>query len=205
MNIQSKENINELNSKETWKVLYNKELNCKKNVLEYIELVKILKQEPVNKEQIQDTYTFIYNSIDEMANNIKPNTIMHLKNQLKNQLGKYVSNKDPKPINHFIEFFKKAYPEKMRKKDFTWVLMDINKTTDEQIWNTLAYINTVCIKERVRLTSDQKKDIIEMIEKLVNRKNIKYINQVKSLEKLLKSLNIKVVNSNEKFKVIKNR
>lgn len=205
MNIQAKENIRGLKSKEIWKFLYNKELNCKKNVLEYIELVKILKQEPVDKEQIQDTYTFIYNSIDEMANNIKPNTIMHLKNQLKSQLGKYVSNKDPKPIDNFIEFFKRAYPEKMRRKDFTWVLMDKNKITDEQIWTTLTYINTVCIKERLVLTIDQRKDTIEMIKKLVHRGNIKYVNQVKSLEKLLKTLNIRVVNSKEKFKVIKNR
>ena len=30
--------------KEIWKVLYNKELNCKKNILEYIGITKVLKQ-----------------------------------------------------------------------------------------------------------------------------------------------------------------
>lgn len=203
MTIKSKEKLNGLSAKETLGLLYNKELNCKKNVLEYIEFMKILKQEPIDKEQIQENYTFIYNSIDEMANNIKPNTIMYLKNQLKSQLGKYVSNKDPKPVNHFIEFFKKAYPAKMRRKDFTWVLMDINKITDEQIWNTLTYINTFCIKERNELTTEQKNHIIDMVKLLVDRNNTKYVNQVKSLEKLLKKLNIKVVNSKDKFKVIK--
>lgn len=203
MNIESKEKLNGLSAKDTWGLLYNKELNCKKNVLEYIEFMKILKQEPIDKDQIQENYTFIYNSIDEMAGNIKPNTIMYLKNQLKSQLGKYVSNKDPKPVNHFIEFFKKAYPEKMRRKDFTWVLMDINKITDEQIWNTLTYINTSCIKDRIRLTTKEKEHIIDMVKLLVNRGNIKYVNQVKSLEKLLRILYIKVVNSKDKFKVIK--
>ena len=203
MNIETKEKLQGLSAEDTWTLLYNKELNCKKNILEYIDIVKILKQEPIDKEQIQENYTYIYNSIEGIASNIKPNTIMHLKNQLKSQLGKYVSNKDPKPINYFIEFFKKAYPEKMRKKDFTWVLMDINKITDEQIWVTLTYINTSCIKDKLKLSYEEKEHIVDMINNLVARGNVKYINQVKSLERLLKILNIKVVNSKDKFKVIK--
>ena len=30
--------------------------------------------------------------------------MMFLKNKLKSQLGKYVKNKDPMPMNYFIEF-----------------------------------------------------------------------------------------------------
>jgi len=191
-----------LDAKEIWKVLYNKELNCKKNILEYIDITKVLKQGNVTNEQIQDTYTLIYSSIEDMGSAIKFNTIMHLKNQLKAQLGKLVKEKDPKPINYFIEFFKEAYPANFRKKDFTWVLMDINKITDEQIWTTLTYINRWSLKDKNnKLDENQKKDTIKMVELLINRNNIKYVNQVKSLEKLLDVLNIKIVAFNDKFKV----
>jgi hypothetical protein len=118
---------------------------------------------------------------------------MYLKNQLKAQLGKYVNEKDPKPINHFVEFFKEAYPENNRRKDFTWVLMDIRKISDEQIWTTLTYINAWCIKGN-KLSESQKKDIIKMIEVLISKKNLKYINQLKSLENLRNGLNIKFMN-----------
>ena len=91
-NIEEKKAINfeGLNANEIWQGLYNKELNCKKNILEYIEITKVLKSDDVKSSQIQDTYTLIYTSIDKMNTIIKPNTIMHLKNQLKAQLGKHV-------------------------------------------------------------------------------------------------------------------
>jgi hypothetical protein len=190
-----------LDAKEAWEALYGKELNTKKNILEYIEITKIFKQENIPSEKIQDTYTFIYNAIEAMSGIIKVNTKMYLKNQLKAQLGKYVVEKDPKPINHFLEFFKEAYPANNRRKDFTWVLMDINKITDEQIWTTIAYINGWCLRDNNKLDENQKKDIIKMIELLVGRNNIKYINNIRSLEKLLSSLNIKIIAIRDRFKV----
>ncbi|MGL4773020.1 MAG: hypothetical protein ACRC2K_05575, partial [Clostridium sp.] len=90
-------------------------------------------------------------------------------------------------------FFKEAYPPNNRKKDFTYVLMDFNRITEEQIWNTLIHINSITLKDR-RLSSEEKKDIIEMVEKLLASKNIKMVNQVKSLTKLHKALGIAVVN-----------
>ena len=193
--------IEELDAKEIWRILYNKELNTKKNILEYIDIIKVLKQDNIPSQVIQDTYTFIYNTIEELGGTIKVNTKMYLKNQLKAQLGKYVKEKDPKPVNYFIEFFKEAYPANNRRKDFTWVLMDIKKITDEQIWTTLTYINAWCLKENNELDHNQKKDIIKMVELLVSRNNIKYINNVRSLEKLLNSLNIKIVTLKDGFKV----
>lgn len=193
--------IEALNAKEIWEKLYNKELNCKKNILEYIEITKILKQESISSEKVQETYNYIYDSIEKMASGIKPNTIMHLKNQLKAQLGKYVNEKDPKKESHFIKFFKKAYPANNRRKDFTWVLMDINKITEEQIWTTLTYINRECLKSDYKLSIEEKIDIIKMVEKIISKNNIKYINQVKSLEKLLNLLDIKIINLKEGFKV----
>jgi hypothetical protein len=190
-----------LDAKGVREKLFNKELNTKKNILEYIEITKILKQGNIPEEMIQDTYTFIYNAIDKMGGTIKVNTKLHLKNQLKAQLGKYVKEKDPKPINHFIEFFKEAYPANNRRKDFTWVLLDVSKITDEQIWTTIAYINAWSLKEENRLDESQKKDIVEMVKLLVRRNNIRYINNVRSLEKLLSILNIKIVSINNKFLV----
>lgn len=189
---------------ELWKKLFGKELNTKKNILEYIAMTKILKQENVPEERIQETYNFIYNSVENLGGSIKVNTKMYLKNQLKAQLGKYVKEKDPKPKNHFIEFFKEAYPENNRRKDFTWVLMDITKITDEQIWTTLSYIHSWLLKEGNHLEEEQKKDIVKMVELLVKRKNIKYVNNARSLEKMLASLNIKIVSVNNGFRV-KNR
>lgn len=191
-------NINGLDGQEIWQKIYGKELNSKKNVLEYIEMTKILKKDP-DIFQIESTYNFIYKKIDEMADKIKPNTIMYLKNTLKSQLGKYVFDKDPKIENNFIKFFKEAYPEGHRRKDFTWVLMDLNKIALEQIWTTLTYINRECITNNLILTDDDKKDIVEVTRKLVDSQNIKYINNLKSLDKLNRILNIKIVENRNKF------
>ena len=195
--------LENLSAEEIWEKLYNKELNCKKNILEYIDITKILKKENVEPEKIQETYNLIYDSIDKMAADIKPNTIMYLQNELKAQLGKYVVIKEPKIENTFIKFFKEAYPAETRRKDFTWVLMDINKIADEQIWNTLIHINRSYIGNSIRLSSEEKSDIIKMVIKLVKKNDIKYINQIKSLSKLLNNLQIKVINVNDKFKVKK--
>lgn len=183
------------------KKLYGKELDCKKNILEYIDITKVLKKENANKDQITDTYNYIYDHIEGLKESIKPNTMMFLKNGLKSQLGKYVKDKDPKGVNHFIEFFKEAYPENNRRKDFTWVLMDINSITEEQIWTTLTYINRELLNNELSLASEQKKDIIEMVEKLVSKSNIKYINSLRSLKRLTDELKINIVSVGQGFKV----
>lgn len=194
-------NLENLNGEEIWEKLYNKELNCKKNILEYIEMTRILIKEQVEIYQIESTYNFIYRNIDKMSDKVKPNTIMFLQNKLKAQLGKYVSVKDPKMQSTFLEFFKEAYPKGERRKDFTWVLIDINNISEEQIWNTLIYINRQCLSEELILEDEEIDDIIEMIEKLVKKNNIKYINDVRSLDTLNHILNIKIVKENERFKV----
>lgn len=205
-NIEGKEvqaKLENLNAVELWKQLFGKELNTKKNILEYIELTKLLKKQELPEENIQDTYNFIYNSIENLSGAVKVNTKVHLKNQLKAQLGKLIKEKDPKPVNYFIEFFKEAYPEHKRRKDFTWVLTDISKIADEQIWTTLAYIHRWLLKEENQLNDSQIRDIVKMVELLVRRKNVKYINNVRSLEKLLSALNIKIASVNNGFMVKK--
>lgn len=193
-------NFENLSGEEIWEKLYNKELTCKKNILEYIEMTRILIKEQVEVYQIESTYNFIYRSIDKMSDKVKPNTIMFLQNKLKAQLGKYVSVKDPKIQSTFLEFFKEAYPKGERRKDFTWVLIDINNISEEQIWHTLTYINRECLEGFI-LDDDEINDIIEMIEKLISKNDIKYINDVRSLEILNNILNIKIVKEKDKYKV----
>lgn len=195
-------NLKELNAIEIWGKLYNKELNSKKNILEYIDITRVLKKENAKEEQIKDTYDFIYDHIEGLKDSIKPNTMMYLKNSLKSQLGKYVKEKDPKPVNYFIEFFKEAYPVSARKKDFTWVLMDISNITEEQIWTTLVYINRECINNSITLNTDEKKDIIKVIERLISKNNIKYINDLRTLKQLTDALDIGIVSVGKVFKIM---
>ena len=173
------------------KDIYGKELNTKKNILDSIQVIKSKKDE-LTEEEMQELYTEVYNSIENMITIVKTNTIMYLKNNLKKELSKYVKDIDPKKENTFIEFFKGAYPNNKRKKDFTWVLMDINRITEEQIWETLTYINRICLKGE-RINSEQKKDTLDMISKLLKSKDMKYINGIKSLEKLTDVLKIKII------------
>jgi len=190
-----------LTAHEIWGKLYNQELNSKKNILEYIDMTRVLKKGNASDEQIKDTYNYIYTHIDGLKDSIKPNTIMYLKNNLKSQLGKYVKEKDPKPINYFIEFFKNAYPENSRRKDFTWVLMDINSISEEQAWTTLTYINRECLSSCLELSSAQKKDIIEVIKKMVAKGNVKFINNMRSLKQFTDILGINIINDGKGFKV----
>lgn len=200
MTIENDINLEDLDGNEILQAIYGKELNCKKNILEYISLIKDLKKYNLTGEQMQETYTLIYKGIDNMATIVKPNTIMFLKNDLKSNLAKYVKDRDPKELNYFFEFFKSAYPPKMRKKDYTWTLMDINRITNEQIWHTLTYINAWCLDGN-RLSVDEKEDIIKMVDILVKSNKVKYINQIKSLEKLNKVLKLKIISKNNKFEL----
>ncbi len=190
-----------LSAVEIWKKLYNNELTTKKSILEYIELTKILKKANVDERQIIDTYNYIYNCIEKMKNNVKPNTMMYLKNNLRGQLGKYVVDKDPKPLNHFVELFKEAYPENNRRKDFTRVLNDLNSISEEQLWTTLVYINKECLNNNLTLDSDQKKDIIDVIKYQVKKNNKRLITKLRSLVLLNDVLDISIVSEGQGFKV----
>lgn len=190
---------------EIWEKLYNKELNTKKHILEYIEITKVLKKENVNENQIIDTYNYIYNQIEGLKTSVKPNTMMYLKNTLKSQLGKYVIEKDPKPINHFVEFFKEAFPEGNRRKDFTRVLNDVNSISEDQLWTTLTYINKECLNNDLDLDSNQTKDIVDVIKNAVRKNNMKFITKLRSLILINDMLNISIVKDGDKFKVKHNR
>ena len=186
--------------KEIWQKLYNKELNCKKNILEYIELTNVLKKNHAGQDAITNTYNYIYENIEGLGDAVKPNTIMFLKNTLKTHLGKYVTEKDPNVTNYFIEFFKEAYPKDKRRKDFTWVLMDINNITEEQVWVTLTYINKEVINNDLRLIAEHKRDIIDAIGIVIKKGNIKFINNIRSLSPLTGILKLKIVKVGNTYK-----
>lgn len=191
-----------LTANEIWEKLYNKELNTKKHILEYIDITRVLKKEIVNEDQIKETYNFIYDHIEELKDSVKPNTMMFLKNNLKSQLGKYVKDKDPKPVNHFIEFFKEAYPDDKRRKDFTRVIMDLDSISDDQLWTTLTLINREILNNDLDLNSDQIEDIVEVIEKSIKKNNNnKFTIKLRSLKNLTDKLNISIVSVGEIFKI----
>ncbi len=194
-----KSEFEELTAEQTWEKLYGKKLNCKKHILEYIEITRILKTESVSQEKIEETYHYIIESIDGLSD-IKPNTMMHLKNTLNTQLGKFVKE-DPDSINHFIEFFKLAYPEKKRRKEFTMVLMDLSVISADQVWTTLTYINREYISRNVKLTFEQKNDIKDVIKLSVSKNNIKFINKVRSLRQLTDYLRIRIDQTGNNFRV----
>ena len=184
------------------KELYGEELRTKKDVLQYIEMAKILKKtEGVPDSLKEGTYKLISDSIDNMHGKVKPNTIMFLKNQLKTDLGKLVKGKEEFEESSFIKFFKRAYPEGKRTKSFTYVIQDNSMILDEQIWTTLTYINRESMRGQLFLSAQEKKEIIEMIGKLMDKGNIKYVNQVKSMDKLLRKLNIKIVEGDNGFEI----
>ena len=62
---------------------------------------------------------------------------MHLKNQGKSQLGRYVEKLDSKPENHFIGFFKEVYPEKQRRKEKRYYSSDqtVFKSLQQNVHN----------------------------------------------------------------------
>ena len=191
-----------LTANEIWEKLYNKELNTKKHILEYIDITRVLKKDIVNEGRIIETYNFIYDHIEDLKDSVKPNTMMFLKNNLKSQLGKYVIDKDPKPVNHFIEFFKEAYPDDKRRKDFTRVLMDVDSVSDDQLWTTLTLINREILNNDLDLNSDQIKDIVDVIEKSIKKNNNnKFTTKLRSLKDLTDKLNISIVSVGEIFKI----
>lgn len=199
--LTEKSQFEELNAVETWEKLYNKELNCKKHILEYIDITKILKKKNVSHQKIEDTYNYIYESIDGLKDSIKPNTTLHLKNTLKSQLGKYVKEKDPNTENHFIEFFEKAYPKDKRRKDFTRVLVDVDSISEDQLWTTLTYINKEYLNNNLRLDAIQKNDIANVVKTVVSRNNIKFITKLRSLRQLTDHLKIRIEKEGKNFKV----
>lgn len=187
----------------SWEQLYAKPLDCKKNILEYIDIIEQYSKNQLNKEEIEENYALIEDSIIAMSERIKPNTILQLRKALDGKLGQFKTHKIDEEQDCFLKFFQQAYPKNKRYKDYTWVLMDINRISDEQLLHTLKYINAWCFKNK--LTEKEKKAIIDKVGRLVERTSLKYINQLKSLEGLNKGLGIKIIENNNRFEIIRHK
>ncbi|MGL5676098.1 MAG: hypothetical protein ACRDDX_06780 [Cellulosilyticaceae bacterium] len=175
-------------------------LETKKAILDRIAEVKQEEKNGASVEALEAEYEVIIQAIEAMKGKVKPNTIAYLRTQLKNTLGKYEPYIEEK-VDHFIEFFKEAYPDGKRRKDYTVVLIDKNKITVDQILQTLKYINGYCLKNRI--SYEVKKDIFPMIEKVAKTDSLRHINQVRSMEGIRKALKIKIISTPQGHKVVK--
>lgn len=174
-------------------------LNTKKAILEYIDEAQKMGKEGTDPLRMEEIYTEIYNAIEAMNDNVKANTIVFLKNELKKGLGKYQTVDPNSKTDYFMEFFKQAYPEGKRRKEYTYTLVDPSKITVEQIVETLKYINGYCKEERI--SQDEKKAIIPMIEKVAKTDSLKHINQVRSMEYLRNAVRVRIEKSPKGHKV----
>lgn len=191
---------NELSPQQLLQEVYGKELNTKKNILEYMDKIRELSKNGLEEKNTKETYIFIEKSIQDMSASVKPNTIVFLKNELKSKLGKYSGVAVGKE-NAFLTFFKQTYEDAKKTREYTFVMADITKIREQQIIDTLKTINAYCFKNK--LTQSEKKDTMVMIERLVDGQNIRYINQLRSMEGLRKAFKIKVIEEENRYKILK--
>ena len=81
-------------------------------------------------------------------------------------------------------------------------MIDIDNISNEQIWHTLTYINRQCIKNNLEILEEERADIIKMIRRLIDKGDVKYINQVKSLDTLNDILDIKIKKVKTGYKLV---
>ncbi len=173
-------------------------LQSKKAILEAIALIKQEEKAGKDSALLEKDYLMLEEAIENMKVNVKPNTTAYLQNQLKNTLGKYEPARTIKH-DYFIEFFKEAYPDGKRRKDYTWVLVDPTKITVDQIVHTLKYINAYCMKNR--LPREVIDDIIPMMVKVARTDSLRHINQIRSMEGLRKATRVKIISTPRGHKV----
>ncbi len=196
----TEQNLKELRPEELLTMVHGQPLTTKKSILEYMDKLKKLSKTDLDEEQLKASYTLIEEAIKGMSEQVKPNTIVYLKNELKTKLGKY-SGMQVGRENAFLNFFKETYETAKKTKEYTWALADLTKIREQQILDTLKTINTYCFKNK--LTQGEKKDILPMIERIVDTQNVRYINQLRSMEGIRKAFRIKVVEEEQKFKIMK--
>lgn len=173
-------------------------LNTKKNILAYIDYIKQQSKAGLEENQVMQSAEYIEAQIMAMSEKVKANTIVYLKNELRSKLGKFM-NSVPIEDNAFIQFFKQTYPERKRTKAFTFALADLNKLKIEQILDTLKKVNTHCMQ--VGLSREAQKDILPMIQRVIDTQNVRFINQVKSMEGIRKTFRLKVVEEKGRFRI----
>lgn len=183
---------------EIFDVLEAKPLQTKKNILEYIETIRLLTKKGLKEPEINLVYEWIEKQIEAMGQEIKVNTMVYLKNELRAKLGKYTqANKGDD--NAFIRFYKQTFLNQVKTKGYTYGLTDLSRIDEKSVLETLKTINTYGMKNK--LSSSEQADIMPMIKRIVDTQNLKYINQLRSMEGIRKNFKIRIVEEEKRYKI----
>lgn len=185
-------------AEEIFNTLEAKPLTTKKNILEYIERIRKLAKEGMQEAEVKKVYDWIETQIDAMGSEVKVNTLVYLKNELRNHLGKYTMSSYGEE-NAFLRFYKKTFVNEVKTKEYTYALVDPSRISDMSILETLKTINTYGLKNK--LTAKEKEDIMPMIKRIVNTQKVRLINQLRSMEGIRKNFKIRVIEVNKRFEI----
>lgn len=189
-----------LSAEEIFKTLGGTPLKTKKSILEYIDIIKKLAKSELTQEQVKESYLFIDVQIEALANDIKVNTMVYLKNELRSKLGKFAPENKSED-NAFLRFYKQAFEHQVKTKEYTWALMDLSRLSETSILETLKSINTYSLK--TKLTPKEKEDIFPMIKRIVDTQNLRLINQLRSMEGIRKAFRIRIIETNKRYEIKK--
>lgn len=168
----------------------------KKSILEAIEATRQkAKMQQLSEAEVQTIYHQIDESIKTL--NIKVNTMVYLKDKLRTDLGKYISQKEED--NAFVRFYKQTFQNQVKTKVYTYSLIDLSRLKIEAVLATLKTVNTYGLKHK--LTDKEKADIMPMIERVVDTQKVHLINQLRSMEGIRKNFKIRIVENDKRFEI----
>lgn len=187
-------------AQDIFNALEAKPLNTKKNILEYIDQIRKLAKEDMQEAEVKKVYEWIEKQIEAMGQDIKINTMVYLKNELRTKLGKFATPTKGEE-NAFVHFYKQTFANQVKIKEYTYALMDLSRLNEASVLETLKTINTYCLRNK--LSAKEKEDIMPMIKRIVDTQNLRLVNQVRSMEGIRKNFRIKIVEVNKRL-VIQN-
>lgn len=189
-----------LSAEEIFNTLGGKPLNTKKSILEYIDIIKKLAKSELTQEQVRESYLFIDMQIEALTNEIKVNTMVYLKNELRSKLGKFAPENKSED-NAFLRFYKQTFENQVKNKEYTWALIDLSRLSEASILETLKSVNTYSLK--TKLTPKEKEDIFPMIKRIVDTQNLRLINPLRSMEGIRKAFCIRIIETNKRYEIKK--
>ena len=149
-------------AEEIFNALEAKPLNTKKNILEYIQVIRKLAKDDLQEAEVKKVYEWIEKQIEALGQEIKVNTMVYLKNELRTNLGKFVTTTKGEE-NAFVRFYKQTFANQVKTKEYTYALADLSRLSETSVLETLKTINTYCLRNK--LTNAEKQDIMPMISK----------------------------------------
>ncbi|MBE6021980.1 MAG: hypothetical protein E7231_01950 [Cellulosilyticum sp.] len=183
-------------AEEIFEALEAKPLTTKKNILDYIASIRKLAKDGMQEAEVKKVYEWIEKQIEALGQDIKVNTMVYLKNELRNNLGKFAAPTKGEE-NTFIRFYKQTFANQVKTKAYTYALVDLTRLNESSVIETLKTINTYCLRNK--LSAKEKEDIMPMIKRIVDTQNLRLINQLRSMEGIRKNFRIKVVEENKRL------